>query len=138
VERYFNNVQTQFGAPAAYSTITVYEHGTTTPPPQGLWSDNGVTALANPFQSDINGNFGFYTFDGHYDVYITGPNLTPYTVSDILLNDTTFGPDNVGPTSSRPAVPTLNQQYQDTTLGLPIWCKQVSPPIWINAAGVQV
>jgi hypothetical protein len=41
-----------------------------------------------------------------------------------------------GPTSSRPSVPTLYQYYVDTTLGYPVWCTVVSPPTWVNAAGV--
>lgn len=43
-----------------------------------------------------------------------------------------------GPTSGRPAVPLLYQPYFDTTLGLPITCAQVSPPIWVTASGVTV
>ena len=43
-----------------------------------------------------------------------------------------------GATAARPASPTLYQSYFDTTLGQPIWCKQVSPAIWVNAAGVTV
>lgn len=43
-----------------------------------------------------------------------------------------------GTTANRPAVPKLYQFYVDTTLGQPIWCTQVSPAIWINAAGVAV
>lgn len=40
--------------------------------------------------------------------------------------------------ASRPSPPTLFQTFFDTGLGQPIWCKQVSPAIWVNAAGVQV
>lgn len=43
-----------------------------------------------------------------------------------------------GTTASRPATPKLYQSYFDTTLGLPITCTQVSPPIWVNGAGVAV
>jgi hypothetical protein len=43
-----------------------------------------------------------------------------------------------GTTAARPAVPTLYQTYVDTTLGVPIFCTQVSPPIWINSVGVVV
>lgn len=43
-----------------------------------------------------------------------------------------------GTTAARPAPPTLYQSYIDTTLGLPIFCTQVSPPIWVSASGVAV
>lgn len=43
-----------------------------------------------------------------------------------------------GPTTSRPTPATISQSYFDTTLGFMIWCKQVSPAIWVNAAGVSV
>lgn len=47
-------------------------------------------------------------------------------------------PAGAGPTINRPAPQTLGQQYLDTTLGIMIWAKQLSPAIWIDAAGVQV
>jgi hypothetical protein len=48
-----------------------------------------------------------------------------------------IGAGQGGPTSSRPAVPTLYQPYFDTTLGYTVTCSQVSPPIWVNASGVS-
>lgn len=38
----------------------------------------------------------------------------------------------------RPGSPMLYQQWFDTSIGQPVWCTQVSPAIWVNAAGVQV
>lgn len=49
-----------------------------------------------------------------------------------------FGLVGGGSTAGRPAVPILYQSYVDTTLGFPIWCLQVSPALWIDAAGVIV
>jgi hypothetical protein len=44
-----------------------------------------------------------------------------------------------GPTSSRPTSPLfIGQGYFDTTLGFMVWAKQLLPPIWVDAAGVQV
>lgn len=44
-----------------------------------------------------------------------------------------------GTTAQRPTSPVISQPYLDTTLGIPIWCSQVSPTVkWIDAAGVQV
>lgn len=45
---------------------------------------------------------------------------------------------NFGTTAQRPALPYVSQPYLDTTLGIMIWCKQASPAVWIDAAGVQV
>lgn len=47
-------------------------------------------------------------------------------------------PPSGGTTGARPTPPTLYQGYFDTTLGLPITCTQVSPPIWVTASGVAV
>jgi hypothetical protein len=44
-----------------------------------------------------------------------------------------------GPTVNRPSPPiAIGQAYFDTTLGFMVWAKQLSPAIWVNAAGVQV
>lgn len=43
-----------------------------------------------------------------------------------------------GTTAQRPASPVLYMMYFDTTLGQPVWCKQASPAVWVNAAGVTV
>lgn len=44
-----------------------------------------------------------------------------------------------GTTAQRPTAPVLYQQYFDTTLGLPIWCDQVTPSVtWVDATGATV
>lgn len=43
-----------------------------------------------------------------------------------------------GPTTSRPIPSFVGQQYFDTTLGFPVWAKQISPAIWVAASGVAV
>lgn len=43
-----------------------------------------------------------------------------------------------GPTANRPVTPVLYQTYFDTDRGYAISCKQVSPAIWVNSAGVPV
>lgn len=107
-----------------------------------IYSDNGVTQAANPLTTDSLGGFFFYAANGHYQLSITGPNIQPFIKSDVLLSDVlaTVGTVNQGGTTAqRPAAPTLNQSYFDTTLGYEIECKQVTPSIiWVNAAGVQV
>lgn len=44
-----------------------------------------------------------------------------------------------GPTGSRPNPATfIGQLYFDTTLGQPVFASQLSPSLWVNAAGVTV
>lgn len=43
-----------------------------------------------------------------------------------------------GPTLNRPAPSAVGQPYFDTTLGFTIWCSQIFPVIWVNAAGVSI
>ena len=44
-----------------------------------------------------------------------------------------------GTTAQRPASPALWQIYFDTTIGLPIWCNQITPTVtWQDAAGNAV
>lgn len=78
------------GARVASATITVYQTGTLTL--ATIYADNLATPLSNPFISDANGLWFFYSANGHYDVQISGgsPTISPaYTLSDFLLNDST-------------------------------------------------
>ena len=44
-----------------------------------------------------------------------------------------------GPTGARPSPPAfVGQSYFDTTLGFTVWAKQLSPAVWVDAAGVAV
>ena len=43
-----------------------------------------------------------------------------------------------GPTTNRPLPSFVGQFYFDTTLGFGVWAKQLSPTIWVDAAGVSV
>lgn len=69
-------------------TVTVTLHGTTTL--ASLFSDNGVTPLANPFAANTDGSYQFYSADGNYDVTMSG-GLNggfpiPVTVPNVSLN----------------------------------------------------
>lgn len=71
-------------------TVTVYYTGTTTIAP--IFSDNGLTPLANPFTANTTtGAFLFYAANGRYDVNLSGGTPTPlpsaFTLSDYLLYD---------------------------------------------------
>jgi hypothetical protein len=48
------------------------------------------------------------------------------------------GSGGSGPTVNRPAAANfLGQPYFDTDLGFPVFASQLSPAVWVNAAGVQ-
>jgi hypothetical protein len=73
-------------------TVTVNLHGGGL---ASIFSDNGVTTLANPFNANANGQFTFYAANNRYDVVLSnnagsGP-ASPVTISDILLNDPAGG-----------------------------------------------
>lgn len=86
MQKYVNSVAaTVTGMVVAGASVQVNLHGTTTP--ATIYSDNGVTQTANPLTTDVNGSFSFYAADGHYDLAITGPNILPVSVDDILLVD---------------------------------------------------
>jgi hypothetical protein len=48
------------------------------------------------------------------------------------------GPPTSGPTSARPVPTFLGQPYFDTTLGFMVWCSQILPALWVDAAGVTL
>lgn len=73
------------GAPAPSATITVRNAGTLVI--STIFSDNGVTPLANPFTSDATTAYWrFYAASSlNYDVTISGAGITSYTLGDISL-----------------------------------------------------
>lgn len=48
------------------------------------------------------------------------------------------GVPSSGPSTGRPVPSFIGQPYFDTTLGYMVWAKQITPAIWVNAAGVTV
>src|SRR5579859_5584760 len=74
---YFDQYYTDTGKPAAGATVSVKIAGTTIP--AVLFSDDGVTPKSNPFTANALGQLDFYVADGHYDITLTGANITPYT-----------------------------------------------------------
>lgn len=86
MQKYINSVASSTGAPVGGASVqvNVYPGGT----PATIYSDNGVTQAANPLTTDLaNGSFSFYAADGHYQLVVTGPNIQPITLNDVLLVD---------------------------------------------------
>lgn len=78
------------GAPAPLAAVAVVDHGTATL--SALFSDDGVTPMANPTTADSGGYFRFYAANGRYDLTVTPddaetPDAPAYGVADILLYD---------------------------------------------------
>lgn len=74
--------------PAPEATISVKLHASDTL--ATLYSDDGVTPMANPFTAaEDTGIYGYYAANGRYDETVTpeAGDGAAYTVSDILLYD---------------------------------------------------
>lgn len=70
-----------------FATVEVFDSGTSNP--STIFSDNSSTPLANPFTANSNGSGIFYAANGRYDVVFSGAGIAaPFTIQDILLNDT--------------------------------------------------
>ena len=65
--------------------VTVYNQGTANKPT--IYSDNGITPQANPFQTDSLGRWAFYVADGHYDIQFSGSAISTFKMQDILIGD---------------------------------------------------
>lgn len=82
MEKYQNNLQDQFGNAIDGTTVEVRD--VTGGALSSIFSDDGVTAKANPFTATTS-EFFFYAQNGRYDITISGPVSDTFT--DILLYD---------------------------------------------------
>ncbi|KKM70023.1 hypothetical protein LCGC14_1444910 [marine sediment metagenome] len=68
-------------------TVTIYDVGTLDL--ASIFSDDSGTAKANPFTASATGFWFWYADDARYDVRFSGGGIvTPFTIGDILLDDT--------------------------------------------------
>ena len=65
--------------------VTVYDHGTTDL--STIYSDNGITPQANPFNVDSYGRWSFYVANGRYDIKFSGSTINVFLMEDILIED---------------------------------------------------
>lgn len=69
------------------ATVEVFDAGTVNV--STIFSDNSSTPLANPFTANADGSFEFYAANGRYDIVLSGAGIAaPFTIQDVLLNDT--------------------------------------------------
>lgn len=65
--------------------MTVFRQGSTVK--ASLFSDDGITAKANPIASDANGRFDFYVANGRYDLAFSGPGVNSFTQLNVEITD---------------------------------------------------
>ena len=83
---YYSDVlQDEQGNTLAALTVTVYLADTVTP--ATLYSDNGITAEANPMTTDYLGRFEFWAANGLYDVCVSGSGITPWCLENVRIED---------------------------------------------------
>jgi hypothetical protein len=84
MQRYINNFTDRNGNAIPQAVVSVYrEDGTLA----ALYSDDGVTAQANPMRTDANGEFSFYAADGVYSITLAKNGHTTRTIRDVRLFD---------------------------------------------------
>jgi hypothetical protein len=101
VQRYTNFIAS---TTATNSTLTVLSNASCVVYIAGtlgaatIYSDNGVTPLANPFLSSATGRIDFYAANGRYDVVVSKTGYLTVTISDIELDDllASSGSNSVG------------------------------------------
>jgi hypothetical protein len=54
--------------------------------PASLYSDNGVTPLAQPLMTDNNGYYGYYAANGEYTETFTSPRIASFTRKTVLAD----------------------------------------------------
>lgn len=123
-------------SPLIGATVTVLTNPGATP--ASLFSDNGVTAMTNPFNTDANGAYSFYAADGRYTVNIVKAGYVAIA-EDLILDD----PNDVNITrvvtavGATDAVPLAQVQslIAALTATLNTWTKgQISQPVALAVA----
>lgn len=96
-----------------------------------LYSDNGVTAQANPMTTDVNGQYSFYAADGRYLVTITKAGYNTAT-RDVILDD----PANANAikvntaVAADDAVPLAQKQARKESIRIATTLAEVAAVVW--------
>lgn len=92
MQKFVGRVVDSKGAPVGQVSIQVNLAGSSA---ASIFSDNGVTAKANPFINNTNGTFEFYADDGRYDIVPSKTGLTLTPILDFSMVDPTATGDTV-------------------------------------------
>lgn len=84
MQRYIDTVQDKAGTAVPGAQVYVRRQGGSL---ATIYSDNGVTAMANPLRTDSLGTFAFYAADGRYNLEIRLSGVLFGSKNDILLED---------------------------------------------------
>lgn len=86
MQKYFDAVLSSDGSPVTGVNVTVKLSGTNTL--ATLFSDAaGTVPLTNPVVTDTRGIFQFYAADGRYDLTFSATGFSPYTFTDISIDE---------------------------------------------------
>ncbi len=116
MQKFQNNIQDQFGNAVSSATVEVrlVVGGTLA----SLFSDNGVTPLANPFTAQDGSEFWFYAANSRYDIFISGP-VTDSMLDVILYDSASAAGSNVIDGTADGQIPiwdeTTDQQYEPSS-----------------------
>ena len=93
------------------------------------------TQETNP-HGTTKGDVGLSNVDNTKDIDKPISTLTQNALTDLSNKITILkGADT---TANRPTPTYIGQIYFDTTLGKPIWCKDITTPIWVDSTGTTV
>jgi hypothetical protein len=97
MQRYINNFTDRNGNAIPQAVVSVYrEDGTLA----ALYSDDGVTAQANPMRTDANGEFSFYAADGVYSITLAKNGHTARTIAGAIVFDPASVAENAAESAS--------------------------------------
>jgi len=115
MQKYRDIVLDNAGNAILSATITVTDNsggGVST-----IYSDDGVTAKANPFTaSGVDGAYEFYAASGHYDITIAATGFTTEQITDVILLDPA-APGPIGGTTPGAGTFTTVDASGDLTVG---------------------
>lgn len=90
MQKYSDTILNRQGKPVAGAVVVVTSYPGNEP--AVIYAVDGGQPVES-VTSDKNGRFAFYAADGHYNLSITGRNIDPITVTDLLLFDPAAGFD---------------------------------------------
>jgi hypothetical protein len=85
MQKYFNSVQNYAGEGIGGALIQVNLYPSLAA--ATIYSDQGITPIANPTTTDVLGNFSFYAANNRYQLVISGAGIATYTLNDVIIDD---------------------------------------------------